>query len=402
MKRLIPVIMVFLVVVLSGCTGQDASSETDRQIFERANPNLNGKMMDIELLPKDARAGEKITASLVVGNTGVENVNSETIEIKARARSLDDFLANIALMAMSEQKKTITFSNDYKEDIKPGMIKPLTHVFPTPQELKGRSLSGTYDVTVILSVNGQKVESKSMVLKLRSGKPRDGSNTLADTSSGTVATTPMVTGTVPATTVTATPTPTPTSTPAPEAVTVDTLLFGWDDVPGGDSSKLTGYLKNKFGVNWVESANIEKGSDDKTINITSGNNYIYLTIDDYKTIVSMVIDDGRKAEFSGVMVDGKLNIYSGIVAYTRISGWKFTQNDLKLDAGSWLQWRNMEDEAFFTLTEANGKLSNITVRSRTYFYFNTTGIYKFDLYYPKMRLPYPTPQTITVTLNQSQ
>lgn len=400
MKRLIPVIIVFLVVVLSGCTGQDSSSETDGQIFERANPNLNGKMMDIELLPKDARAGEKITASLVVGNTGAENVNSETIEIKARARSLDDLLANIALMAMSEQKKTITFSNDYKEDIKPGMIKPLTHVFPTPLELKGRSLSGTYDVTVILSVNGQKVESKSMVLKLRSGKPRDGSNTLADTSSGTVATTPMVTGTVPATTVTATPTPTPTPTPTIEE-TVDTFIFGWNDVPGKDSSRLTGYLKNKFGVDWVESANIEKGSDDKTINITSGNNYIYLTLDDYKTKLSLAIDDGRTAEFNGVMVDGKLNIYSGILVFTRISGWKFTENDIKLDAGNWLQWRNMDDEAFFTLTEVNRKLPNMTVRSRTYFYFNTTGIYKFDLHYPKMRET-PLPQTITVTRNQSQ
>lgn len=405
MKRLIPVIMVFLVVVLSGCTGQDTSSETDGQIFERANLNLNGKMMDIDMLPKDARAGESITANLVVGNTGAENVNNETIEIKARARSLDDLLANIALMAMSEQKKTMTFSMDYKEDIKPGMIKPLTHVFPTPLELKGRSLSGTYDITIVLSVNGQKVESKSMILKLRSGKPRDGSNTQGNTSSGTVTATPTPTVTAtatPAMTVTATPTPTPTSTPAPEAVTVDTLLFGWDDVPGKDSSKLTGYLKNKFGVNWVESAKIEKGSDDKTINITSGNNYIYLTIDDYKTIVSMVIDDGRKAEFSGVMVDGKLNIYSGIVVYTRIMGWKFTEYDIKLDAGSWLQWRNMDDEAFFTLTEANGKLTNITVRSRTYFYFNTTGIYKFDLYYPKMRSPFPAPQTITVTRNQSQ
>jgi len=64
-------------------------------------------------------------------------------------------------------------------------------------------------------------------------------------------------------------------------------------------------------------------------------------------------------------------------------GWKFTENDIKLDAGSWLQWRNMDDEALFTLAEANGKLTNISVRSRTYFYFNTTGTYKFDLYYPR-------------------
>jgi len=314
MKRLIPVIIVFLVVVLSGCTGQDSSSETDGQIFERANPNLNGKMMDIELLPKDARAGEKITASLVVGNTGAENVNSETIEIKARARSLDDLLANIALMAMSEQKKTITFSSDYKEDIKPGMIKPLTHVFPTPLELKGRSLSGTYDVTVILSVNGQKVESKSMVLKLRSGKPRDGSNTLADTSSGTVATTPMVTGTVPATTVTATPTPTPTSTP--EAVTVD---------------QPTGFIR--------------------------------------------------------------LSIIQG--------GSKFGEPTITINAGDTIQWKHFDNDDVLTLAEMDGKIPNQTVRARTNYVFNTTGTYRFQLFYSKMRIVPPV-QVINVVLNTSQ
>ena len=47
--------------------------------------------MDIELSPDDARAGENITAKLVVGNTGTEIINSETIEIQAKAKSLDDF-----------------------------------------------------------------------------------------------------------------------------------------------------------------------------------------------------------------------------------------------------------------------------------------------------------------------
>ncbi len=403
MKRLFPVILVFLIVALSGCTGQDASSETEGHTFDRANLNLNGKMMDIEFLPKDVRAGEKITANLVVGNTGSENIVNENIEIKMKPISLNDFLANIALLAMSESKKTVTFSNEYNEEIKPGMIKPLSYVFPTPKELKGKNLDGTYSVTITLSVNGQNVESRSARMKLRSGKPRNSSITQAPSGSVSATSTPMVTAASPATTVTAaaTPTPTPTQVPRIEEVTVDTFVFGWNDVPGKDSSKLTGYLKNRFGVDWVENAKIEKGSDDKTINITSGNNYIYFTLDDYKTTLSMAIDDGRKAEFSGVMVDGKLNIYSGKVVFTRIMGWKFTENDIKLDAGSWLQWRNMDDEAFFTLTEANGKLPNITVRSRTYFYFNTTGIYKFDLHYPKMRET-PLPQTITVTRNQSQ
>jgi hypothetical protein len=283
------------------------------------------------------------------------------------------------------------------------MIKPLSYVFPTPKELKGKNLDGAYTVTIILSVNGQNVESRTTKMKFRSGKPRDGSNTQVAADSGAVTTTSAPTVTVaatPAVTVTKTATPTPTQTPAPQE-TVDTFIFGWDDVPGKDNARLTGFIKKKFGIDWVENANIVKGSDDKTINITSGNNNIFLTLDDYKTILSMAIDDGRKAEFSGVMVNGKLNIYSGVVVYTRIMGWKFTENDIKLDAGSWLQWRNMDDEALFTLTEVNGKLPNITVRTRTYYNFNTTGVYKFDLKYPKIREP-PIPQTITVTRNQSQ
>ena len=241
-------------------------------------------------------------------------------------------------------------------------------------------------------------------MKLRPGKPRDGSITKANKPSGTVSATsaPIVTVASPARTVTAaaTPTPAPTQVPRVEEVTVDTFVFGWNDVPGKDSPILKGYLKNRFGINWIDNANIEKGNEEKTINITSGKNYISLNLDDYKTELSLAIDDGRTAKFSGVMVDGKLNIYSGNVVFTRIMGWKFTENDIKLDAGSWLQWRNMDDEAFFTLSEANGKVSNITVRSRTYYYFNTTGIYKFDLHYPKMRET-PLPQTITVTRNQS-
>ncbi len=222
MKRLFPVILVFLVVVLSGCTGQDASSETEGHTFDRANPNLNGKMMDLEYLPSDVRAGEKITANLVVGNTGTENIGSENIEIKVKPLSLNDFLANIALLGMSESKKTLTFSNEYKEEIKPGMIKPLSYVFPTPKELKGKNLDGTYSITIVLSVNGQNVESRTTKMKLRSGKPRDVFNTPANTSSGTVTatSTPSVTITASsATTVTATPPPTPAPTQTP-AVTV--------------------------------------------------------------------------------------------------------------------------------------------------------------------------------------
>ncbi len=316
MKRLFAVILVLLVVALSGCTGQDASSETEGYSFDRANLNLNGKMMDLEFLPTDARSGEKITTNLVVGNTGTENIVSENIEIKVKALSLNDFLANIALLAMSESKKTLTFSNEYHEEIKPGMIKPLSYVFPTPLELKGKNLAGTYSITIILSVNGQNVESRTIKMKLRSGKPRESSNTQANTPSGTVSvtSTPTVTVTAsPGTTVTANPITTPTPTQTPVAVTVEP---------------------------------------------------------------------------------------TGKIYVTRIMGYKFAEPSLSIDAGDTLQWYNLDDETM-TVAEIDGKIPNQSVYSRRNYNFTTTGTYKFQLIYSKMRVAPPV-QVITVKLNQSQ
>jgi plastocyanin len=312
MKRLISIILVLVIVALSGCTGQDVSSEIEGQTFDHANLNLDGKMMDIELSPNDARAGENITAKLVVGNTGTENISSETIEIQAKAKSLDDVLANLALKFMSEEKKTMTFTMEYNEEIKPGMIKPLSRVFSTPREMKNRSLAGKYDITVILSVNGQKVEARSIKLKLGSGKPRDGSDTPANTPSVTVTATqtPTVTVTsVPKLTPTSTPTPVPT----PEEVTVEP---------------------------------------------------------------------------------------TGKMVVTRITGYKFGEPVLSIDAGDRLQWFNLDDDTM-TLVEMDGKIPNQTIYNRQYYNFTTTGEYRFKMFYPKMRVDPPV-QVITVKLNQSQ
>jgi len=312
-KRLISVILVLMIVALSGCTGQDVYSETEGQTFDRANPNLDGNMMDIELSPNDARAGENITAKLVVGNTGTENIISEMIEIQAKAKSLDDVLANLALIFMSEENKTMTFTMEYNEEIKPGTIKLLSHVFSTPREMKNRSLAGIYDITLILSVNGQKVDAKSVKLKLGSGKPRETSKRLesASTPEATAAPTPIVTVTA-ALTPTPTPTPTLTPVPTPKEVTVEPT--------------------------------------------------------------------------------GKIHV-------TRIMGYKFGESSITIDAGDTLQWYNL-DEDTITLFEMNGKIPNQSVYSRKNYNFTTTGTYRFQLIYPKMRVEPPV-QVITVKLNPS-
>lgn len=404
MKRLFPTIAVIIVLALTGCTGQAASSDGKEQIVDRADPNLNGNMMDIVLSPTDARAGENITANLVVGNTGSKDINSETIEIKIKPISIDDFFANIAILLMSEGKKTLTFPNEYKEVIKPGMIKPFTVVFPTPRELRGSNLAGTYNLTITLSVNGQAVQSKSQQLKLRSGKPRVSSNAQNSTSANLATTAPTTAVTANAAPAVTTPNPTPTPTPAPtpQAVTVDTHLFAWGEVPGKDEAKLREFLKNRYAVDWVGTATLEKSDSLGVINFTSDNNLISLQLDEYKTKLSVLINENKKDEFQGMMVDGKLNIYTGKLKFTRIKDWTFSESTITIDAGDWVQWQNLWDDEFeFTLKETNGKMSNITVRNRRDIYFDTTGTYNFELFFPKMRVAPPV-QVINVKLNQSQ
>ena len=309
MAKTLPIIMILLLAALSGCIGSNSSDENVQEMtFERANLNLDANIVDVKLSPGDVRAGEKVEAKLVIANTGTEKIVNEKIEIKAKVKSLDDFLANLALKFMSDESKTRTFPMDFQEDIQPGSIKPLVADFQTQQELQGKNLAGKYMVTVILSVNGQKVAGKVIPITLLSGKPRD---ELPNTTSSNV--TPTITLTA-APTETLTPEITVTPTPTPEAVTV---------------SEPTG-------------------------------NTVYL----------------------------------------RIMGWKFTESSKEIDAGDKVLWHVLDDDTF-TIVEKDRKLPNITVSYKTTQFFNTTGTYRFSLYYPKMRTE-PSTQTITVKLNTSQ
>ena len=397
MKRLISIVIVLLIVALSGCTEQKDSIQTEGQIFERANLNLNGEMMSIELTPTDARAGENITAKLVVSNTGNEIIKSETIEIQAKARSLNDFLANLALKVMSNEKKTMTFTTEFTDEIKPQMFKTLTRVFPTPRELKGRNLAGSYDITVILSVNGQRVESKTIELKLGTGMPREIYNTkeIEPTPTATITVTAAPTGTL-------TPIPVPTKV-TPEVKTVDSFIFTWNDVPGNDETRLKEYLKNRYGLDWINSAKIEKTDDSRMINLTSENNYVNLKIEGSELDINLTINDGRTGRFIWMPENSKQKVYSGKLITTKIMSKKFGESNLQIEAGDWLQWKNEDTQTIktYTLAEAQGQIPNMTLPSRKYYYFKTTGTYTFKLYYTNMRVDPPV-QTIAVKLNASQ
>jgi len=90
-------------------------------------------------------------------------------------------------------------------------------------------------------------------------------------------------------------------------------LFGWDKIIGKDNVglidvRLREYLTQKFGIDWIKTAKVEK-SDNKTIRITNGKNFLSLSLNSEKTKVNLKIDDGRFDEFLAKAENNKIDIY---------------------------------------------------------------------------------------------
>ncbi|VVB97459.1 Uncharacterised protein [uncultured archaeon] len=308
MKKILPILVLIVLVISSGCVGPSETTTVPLK-FELANPNLVGKIVDMKLDRDYIIAGEKVTANLFVANTGTEKITKETVEIRAKLKTLDDFLANLYIQTMSEEKKTRTIEVNFDEEILPGTVKTISADFNTVKEMQGRSLAGKYDITIILSVNGQKVDAKVIGITLKSGTPRE------ITPTPTPVPTPTPTP-VPSPTPEITETPEPSPTPTPEPVVVAT--------PTGKS------------------------------------------------------------------------------IYARVMANKFTEPSKQIYAGDAIMWDNL-DEDVYTIAEMDNKIANITLRSggKTSYTFNTTGTYKFGLYYRLMRDD-PSTQTINVKVNTTQ
>jgi len=85
--------------------------------------------------------------------------------------------------------------------------------------------------------------------------------------------------------------------------------FNWDEIPGNDTKRFIKCLKQKYGINWVETAKIEKIDNSKTIKVSTGKNSISLILNNKKTKVSLKINDGRTDKFTAKMENGELNMY---------------------------------------------------------------------------------------------
>jgi hypothetical protein len=85
--------------------------------------------------------------------------------------------------------------------------------------------------------------------------------------------------------------------------------FSWGDVPGKHNRILIEFIAQKYSIDWVNTAKIEKIDDNRTIRISTEKNYLSIILDAETTTAVLIIDDGRKDGFIVKRQNAKLNIY---------------------------------------------------------------------------------------------
>ncbi len=262
-KNPLIILLILIAVALSGCTGEDTKGTPIQvQKFDLANPNLNGQIVDVKFDRDDIRAGEIATPELFIANIGSEKIINETVEITAKVKTLDDTLANLYLKTMSEEKKTrIIDPINFQTEIEPGTVKPVSAGFHTIKEMEGRSLAGTYEINITLSVNGQKVEARVFPITLHPGEVRE----ITPTPTPSPTPTPTLNST-PVPTIKKTHTPTPTPTPEPVVVAK----------PTGKIIPIK-VINDKFAITNIQ---IDVGDEIQWVNFNPDDNYDIVEMDE--------------------------------------------------------------------------------------------------------------------------
>ncbi len=75
-------------------------------------------------------------------------------------------------------------------------------------------------------------------------------------------------------------------------------LFSWDEIPGNDDGKLIEFITQKFSIDWLRTAKIEKIDNSNIITVTSGENFLSLKLNDEENNVILKIDDGTTFELN--------------------------------------------------------------------------------------------------------
>ncbi|MCZ7385592.1 MAG: SUMF1/EgtB/PvdO family nonheme iron enzyme [Candidatus Methanoperedens sp.] len=91
---------------------------------------------------------------------------------------------------------------------------------------------------------------------------------------------------------------------------------------------------------------------------------------------------------------------TGKIVYGRVDYREFSVSNLQIYTGDAISWNNFDEYTSYTIVEMDQKLPNMTLRpyGRLTYVFNTTGNYRFGLYYPLMKTG-PRIQNITVRVS---
>jgi tetratricopeptide (TPR) repeat protein len=86
-------------------------------------------------------------------------------------------------------------------------------------------------------------------------------------------------------------------------------VFSWDEIPKKDNNRFKEYLVQRLGIDWATAGNIIEIEKSKTIQIATNTNCLFLRLNQEKSGVTLIIDDGRIDKFKAADYDGDLNIY---------------------------------------------------------------------------------------------
>lgn len=95
-------------------------------------------------------------------------------------------------------------------------------------------------------------------------------------------------------------------------IRISSVLFDWYKIPGSDSSRLKEFLRNKFYIDWVKTAKIEKMLDGKVINVFTEQKSLSLILNDERNEVNPKIDNCITDKLIAEMENGSLNIYNAM------------------------------------------------------------------------------------------
>jgi hypothetical protein len=101
-------------------------------------------------------------------------------------------------------------------------------------------------------------------------------------------------------------------------------LFSWDNVPGSESEGLIKFLKDDWGFDWVDAAEITKSDENKVIKIRNDKNRALVVLDENEKRATLTINNKSKnLDLRVKRQNGKLNVYKRCIFYDVCPNAKF-------------------------------------------------------------------------------